>query len=76
MYPLSFCLGVVIPTLGLSVSIQFGGGTGPQGIIWGGVAGIVGKIFRGGGDKRPPDQPKGGGVGKNIVCLGVRRHVD
>ncbi len=75
MYPMSCCLGVMIATLGLSGSVRLGGVTGPHGDVCVGVAGIVGRRLRGGGVKRPPNRPIVGGVGKNSVCAGVRRHV-
>ena len=68
-------LGVGMSTLWLPGGVRFGGVAGPRGDVWVGVSGRVGRGLRGGGVKRPPNRPLKGGVGKNSVCVGVRKHV-
>jgi len=55
--------------------VRFGGVAGPRGDGWVGVAGRVGRGFRGGGVRLPPNRPLEDWVGKNSVCAGMRRHV-
>jgi len=62
-------------TLMLPGGVRVGGVTGPRGDMWAGVAGRVGRGLRGSGVRRPPNRTLEGGVGKNSVCTGVRRHV-
>jgi hypothetical protein len=71
--------GVGSSPLVLSRGVRFGGVYGTRGDVWAGVAGRMGRGLRGDGVKplkRPPNQTLvEGGVGKNSVCSGVRRHV-
>ena len=68
-------LGVGISTLWLPSGVRFGGVAGQRGDWLAGVAGILGRILRGNGVRRPPKQPPEGRVGKNSICADVRRHV-
>ena len=53
---------------------RLGGVAGPCGDVWAGVAGRVGRSLRGGGVSQPPSRAPEGGVGKNSICAGERRH--
>ena len=61
-------------TFRLSIGVRFGDVSGPRSDDWAGVAGRVGRGLRGGGVRRPPNQPPlEGGVGKKYFL--IRREV-
>jgi hypothetical protein len=67
-------LGIGSSTLMLPGGVRFGGVAGPRGEVCAGVAGRVGSGLRGGGVSQPPSRAPEGGVGKNSICAGERRH--